>query len=34
MLVDLLAISFKGMPVLEMNKGSMPYSNYDLPEHS
>ena len=34
MLVDLLAITFKGMPVLDMNKGSMPYSNYDLPEHS
>ena len=33
MLVDLLALTFKDMPVLEMIKGSMPYSNQDLKEH-
>ena len=34
MLVDLLAITFQGMPVLDMTQGSMPYSNQSLPEHS
>ena len=34
MMVDLLAITFQGMPVLEMTQGSMPYSNQGLPEHS
>jgi len=33
MLVDLLALTFKDMPVLGMSKGSMPYSNQDLKEH-
>ena len=32
-LVDLLAISFKGMRVLDMPEESMPYSSKDLPEH-
>ena len=33
MLVDLLSISFKGMPVLAMPTRTMPFSNQDLKEH-
>ena len=33
MLVDLLSITFKGMPVLTTPTTSMPFSNQDLKEH-
>lgn len=32
-ITDLFAVTFKGMRILEMYRGSMPYSNVDLPEH-